>query len=238
MREGYCEIPEPYKIPSRPYNPVPGMRIGIMSDLHMTNKPARINAVLNRMKDMDMVLMVGDLVNNCDSSQYERLINVIEAILPDKPIFAVAGNHDISESAAQNYQCFERWLHGRTERQYPLICKGNGAFGVMLNHDVDLIGLNPLYSQKIFHFPDKGAQLKWLERYLAGSPAKQHIIMCHAPLLAHNPQRDVLKKSPYLAQDEMLQNIVDKMGNIIFLSGHTHLSPNIPAGCVEYDSFR
>ena len=108
----------------------------------------------------------------------------------------------------------------------------------MLNPTVDLVGLNPMYAQKIFHFPHKGEQLKWLKQYLEDSPARQHIILCHAPLLAHNPQRDSGKKSPYLAHDAVLQDIVDQNRNIIFISGHTHLSPNVPSGCVDYDSMK
>ena len=180
----------------------------------------------------------GDLVNNCDPMQYDRLAAILEETVPDKPIFAVAGNHDIPDGQTQNYRHFEQWLHGRTRKTYTVTDSGSGAFVVMLNPGLDLIGLNPLYARKIFHFPDKGEQLKWLRQYLEDSPAGQHIIMCHAPLLAHNPQRDSGKDSPYLAQDMILQDIVDRKKKIIFISGHTHLSPNVPSGCVDYDSVK
>lgn len=211
------------------------MRIGLISDLHMTNKPGRIHAVLNRLNGMDVVLLAGDLVNNCDSEQFERLTAAIEETLPDKPVFAVAGNHDIPEGIDQNYRHFEQWLFQRAEERYAIRDSGNGAYAVMLNQEVELIGINPLYAQKIFYFPEKGAQLKWLRQQLAGSAARVHMIMCHAPLLAHNPQRDSGKKAPYLSQDALLQEIADQTGHVVFLSGHTHLSPNVPGGCVEYD---
>lgn len=243
VREGYWKLPETHRIYASNCSAAPRLRIGLISDLHMTNKPGRTYAVLNRLKDMDVVLMAGDLVNNCDTSQYERLAGAIEETMPDKPIFAVSGNHDIPEGVTRNYRIFEGWLHGRQLSGQPygqsvFMDSGAGAFAVMLNSQVDLIGLNPLYNRKIFHFPDKGMQIKWLEQYLKDSPAKQHLIMCHAPLLAHNPQRSVGKNPPYLARDASLQNIIDSKGNIIFLSGHTHLSPNVPGGCVEYDSER
>lgn len=238
VREEYWEIPEAYMTPPLCRNPVSGLRVGLISDLHMTNKPGRISAVMRRMKDMDVILMAGDLVNNCDPAQYHRLAAVIEESIPDKPIFAVAGNHDIPDSQVQSYRRFEQWLHGRTGKTYAVTDSGCGSFAVMLNPGLDLIGLNPLYAGKIFHFPDKGEQLKWLRQYLEDSPAGLHIIMCHAPLLTHNPQRDPGKDSPYLAQDRVLQDIVDRKKNIIFLSGHTHLSPNVPSGCVDYDSLK
>ena len=83
-----------------------------------------------------------------------------------------------------------------------------------------------------FKFKD-GAQLKWLEQHLDSSDAAWHIILCHAPLLAHNPKRSDTK--PYLSRDEQLQSILDHHRNIIFLSGHTHVSMESPVNCVEYD---
>lgn len=238
IREAYYRIPEVHRTHSYYGGSAVMMRIGLISDLHMTNKSGRINGALERVNDMDVVLMAGDLVNNCDPAQYERLAGSIEEVMPDTPMFAVAGNHDIPKGDALNYQRFEQWLRRRIQGRYSITDSGLGAFAVILDSKVDLIGLNPMYTQKIFHFPGKGAQLKWLEQYLAGSPVKQHIIMCHAPLLAHNPQRDPGKKAPYLAQDVLLQDIVNQTGHVIFLSGHTHLSPNIPGGCVEYDDTR
>ena len=60
------------------------------------------------------------------------------------------------------------------------------------------------------------------------------MILCHAPLLAHNPQRKP-GGTPYLNRDRELQRIVDGQEEVIFISGHTHFSPNVPEGCVEYE---
>lgn len=59
---------------------------------------------------------------------------------------------------------------------------------------------------------------------------------CHAPLLAHNPKRSDTK--PYLSRDEHLQKIMDAHGNILFISGHTHISMESPVNCVEHDEAR
>lgn len=54
--------------------------------------------------------------------------------------------------------------------------------------------------------------------------------------LAHNPKRSDTK--PYLSRDEKLQSILDNHRNIIFISGHTHISMESPVSCVEHDEPR
>ena len=56
-------------------------------------------------------------------------------------------------------------------------------------------------------------------------------MMCHPPLIAHNPQRTG-NMSPYIApeQDKRFQEILDANRNVILISGHTHVSP-----AVEFD---
>lgn len=54
------------------------------------------------------------------------------------------------------------------------------------------------------------------------------IVMCHPPLIAHNPQRTTDMASYIVAeQDTRLQRIVNESKNVIFISGHTHVSPTI-----------
>ncbi len=80
-----------------------------------------------------------------------------------------------------------------------------------------------------------GGQLKWLEAHLNRSDAEWHILLCHAPLLAHNPKRSDTK--PYLSRDEQLQKNMDANENILFISSHTHISME-SGGCVEHDGAR
>ncbi len=98
--------------------------------------------------------------------------------------------------------------------------------------NIDIIGMQCVISGKKFLFPE-GQQLDWLEKHLEiRKDAAWHLILCHAPLLAHNPNRN--EGTPYLDRNKRLQNIIDTTGNIIFVSGHTHISPNVAGGCVEY----
>ena len=109
----------------------------------------------------------------------------------------------------------------------------SGAYVVRLG-ETELIGLSEMTHWRKF-ISNGGAQISWLENYLAESGAGWHAIMCHAPLRLHNSQRTEQSDSPYLRMDKMLQEVLDRYGNVIFLTGHTHLSPNISRGCVEYD---
>ena len=58
--------------------------------------------------------------------------------------------------------------------------------------------------------------------------------MCHPPLIARNPQRTAdMASYIVMEQDTRLQSILDENKNVIFLSGHTHVSP-----LVEFDVAR
>lgn len=106
--------------------------------------------------------------------------------------------------------------------------------GVQID-DLDLIGIQCVVSGRKFQFPE-GKQMDWLEQHLSSTPASWHIVLCHAPLLAHNPHRNV--GAAYLDRNKRMQDIVDRYGRIIFLSGHTHASPNVLTGNGEYDRER
>ena len=68
------------------------------------------------------------------------------------------------------------------------------------------------------------------------SDALRRIILCHAPLLAHNPQRT--DGAPYHNREIRLRRIMDANNHLILLSGHIHNSPNDPNGGVEWDQKR
>ena len=76
-------------------------------------------------------------------------------------------------------------------------------------------------------------QVDWLEEHLASTTASWHIILCHAPLLKHNPNRN--EGVPCLDQDKRIQEILNRNKRIIMINGHTHVSPNVLSGNSEYD---
>lgn len=214
------------------------MKIVAMSDLHLSKKPWQVRRALAMARDADLVLLVGDLVNDGTPEQFERMRKCISEVLPDTPVLAVAGNHDyprwpspMIREGICDYPALQDWLLAR--QKYPYILDDSGAYAVPVG-DMEVIGINCAWHWRRFKFAD-GAQLRWLEDRLNSSDVGWHILLCHAPLLAHNPKRSDHK--PYLSRDGQLQRIMDAHRNIIFISGHTHISME-SGGCVEHDVAR
>ena len=200
------------------------IKIGIISDLHLFNKTANIEKAISKLHNIDLLLIVGDIADRADEKQYDIFLNLIGERFHDIPVYCVSGNHDNPARDDTNYRQFERKLNS----EYPSIVDECGAFYKCINEHIDLIGLNPLYHQKQFFFSNKGAQIDFLQKRLAASTCKYHIVMCHPPLIAHNPQRTG-GMAPYIVaeQDARLQKIINENKNVIFLSGHTHVSPSV-----------
>ncbi len=200
------------------------LKIGIISDLHLFNKTLNAQHALSKLRGIDLLLIVGDVADRAEEKQYGILLELINEYFCNIPVYCVSGNHDNPAKDDTNYRNFERQVNG----EYPFIVDECGAFYKNLNEHIDIIGLNPTYHQKQFFFPDKGHQLAFLQEKLSKSPCDYHIIMCHPPLIAHNPQRTV-DMAPYIVeeQDKRLQRIIDESNGVIFVSGHTHFSPTV-----------
>lgn len=212
------------------------MKFVVMSDLHLSKKPWQIRKTLKMSTDADAVLLVGDLTNDGIPEQMATIQQSIAEVLPDTPVLAVPGNHDYPHFPSPmiregfcDFEVLQDWL--LTRQPYPYVLDDSGAWAVRMG-EIEIIGLNCVWHWRRFKFKD-GAQLNWLEKHLEASDARWHIILCHAPLLAHNPKRSDTK--PYLSRDEKLQSILNYHRNVIFISGHTHVSMESPVRCVEYD---
>lgn len=207
--------------------------IGVLSDIHLFKKQDKLLKALPILKDTDVIFMVGDMVDSAEEYQYEILKNLLDEILPGKSIFCVSGNHDNPKKDDINFRNFENAMLCRTARD-SILQDESGAFCAHINNNISLYGLNPVYFMKKFSFPNRAQQLRFLEESLENDNAPVKIIMCHPPLVSHNPQRDA-HENPYFSteQDARLQRIVDSLTNVIFISGHTHVAP-----AIEFDSER
>ena len=234
------------ELPSHDWQkPIPGaVRLGVMTDLHLSSKTWTVRKALHMAGESSAVLCTGDMVNDGLPEQYALLYNAINEALSDTVLLAVAGNHDypifplpqISHGIC-DYPTLQDWLLRRTERMgHPFELDESGAYTVNLR-GIDIIGLNVASHYRHLAFKKDG-QLMWLAHHLDTVQAAWNIILCHAPLLAHNPQRQGPNMPPYFSRDSHLQEILDSHHNIIFLSGHTHLSFNCRKGCVELDPER
>ena len=220
-----------------------GLRLCVMSDLHLTKDTGRIRRALGWAAEADGLLLAGDLVNDGLPGQYRLFQQCLEELPGSLPVFAVNGNHDTPQkplpciSQETDYTAFQAWLERRAARQgLEWRQDESGAYSVRLG-PAEIIGLNAAGHWRKFLFPE-GRQLRFLEECLQKEEAERgrgwRVILCHAPLLAHNPQRKP-GGTPYLNRDRELQRIADGQERVIFISGHTHFSPNVPEGCVEYE---
>lgn len=180
------------------------MKIIAMSDLHLSKKPWQVRKALCMARNAGLVLLVGDLVNDGTPEQMDLMRQCISDVLPETPVLSVAGNHDYPRWPSPmirvwDYQALQEWLLIR--QPYPYRLDDSGAYAVRVGN-MEVIGLNCVSHWRRFKFVD-GTQLKWLEDHLDGSDAVWHIILCHAPLSAHNPKRN--DRKPYLSRDEQLQ---------------------------------
>ena len=200
------------------------VRIGVISDLHLFRKSAKLERAFSKLQEAEILLTVGDIADRGDGKQYKIFLKTLSEALPEIPVYSVSGNHDNPARNDTVYRRFEERLNG----EYPAIVDACGAFCRRIHGQIEIIGLNPTYHQKQFFFPDRGRQIDFLETRLRESPCRYRIVMCHPPLIAHNPQRSV-GASTYITpeQDARLQGVIDGSTHTLFLSGHTHALPSV-----------
>lgn len=234
-QEALVPIPNPVKEAPE----VPRQRLLVLGDLHLANKPWQVRRALSRGKNCDGVLLTGDLTNDGTEEQLTLLWKCITEVLPQTPVFAVAGNHDYpaeipsgEEGNGFDYPAFQKRLLDRARQLgIDVVEDASGAYAAMLGQ-TQIIGLNAVTPERRFRFPGD-AQLKWLLLHLVEPRAKRNILLCHAPLASHRPNKSD-REPAYLGSNAVLQRIVDvERTEVIFLSGHTHISMNAMDGCVE-----
>lgn len=231
--EVWTEIPAGFR--PEPQSTETAVRFLLMSDLHLSSNPGR---VLRALRTAELpVLLCGDLTNDGREEQFRLFQRCIETAAPGRLVLPVAGNHDRlirpEGDAGDHYQAFQQWA---LERAQALGCRvwqhPSGAYRALWQ-GVEIFGLQCVAPGRRFGLRE-GGQTGWLEHCLAESPAGAwRLILCHAPLLAHNPHRQ--DGPPYFAGDGELQGILDRSQRLLFLSGHTHCSPNLPGGSAEWD---
>lgn len=215
-----------------------GYRFAILTDLHLTNKPHKVWTALQQCIGVDAVLISGDLVNDGTPEQFAKMKKLLESL--PMPVYAVTGNHDVPIKPIPqimddvcDWYSMQNWLCDR-DQAHRWELDGSGAYAVRFGEG-EIIGLNAVTHWRRFAFPD-GAQMDWLEQHLhSTSDLQWHIVLCHAPLASHYPHHKNGEPA-YLSRDERLQRIIDNVENVIYISGHTHMSVNHMKSSIEVDT--
>lgn len=218
-------------------------RISLLSDLHLSRKTGRVMRALNKAFQSDCVLIAGDLANDGKPEQLELFSECVNNTAKDNvPLFSVCGNHDFPidgfDETQFNYWDLQKSFLDRNKALSFYIEEHESGCWSAVNEHLHIFGWKCVDERRNFFFGKKEDQLKWLSEKLEENKDKKYQIVCsHAPLIAHNPQRKP-DGQPYFDSDTKLQRIIDSHENIIFVSGHTHFSPNNLQGNVDYDEQR
>ncbi|MCD8158957.1 MAG: metallophosphoesterase [Clostridiales bacterium] len=206
----------------------PFLRFGILTDIHLTQKVSAVKSALQTVKDTDCILSAGDIANSGVSEEFRRFEGCLDEIVSGIPLYSVNGNHDLMGENGQ-YNDFQR--------RRVLWQKENGNICYSSFKGVDIIGINAggFWRKDIMKITRE--QLVYIDSLLKECKNKQKIILCHTPLSRNMPLRNG-RRSSYLSSDAQFQEIIDSYDHIIFLSGHTHLSPGLDSGVVSFDSER
>lgn len=218
-------------------------RISLLSDLHLSRKTGRVIRALKKAFEADCVLISGDLVNDGKSEQLELFEECVRNTAKDSiPLFSVGGNHDFpidgfDETQFNYWDLQKSFLYRNKVLGFEIEEHESGCWSAVNEH-IHIFGWKCVDERRNFFFGQKEEQLKWLSEKLEEKKDKKYQIVCsHAPLIAHNPQRKP-DGQPYFDSDTKLQKIIDSHENIVFVSGHTHFSPNNLQGNVDYDEKR
>lgn len=218
-------------------------RISLLSDLHLSRKTGRVMRALNKAFQSGCVLIAGDLVNYGKPEQLELFVECVKRTSSENaPLFSVCGNHDFPidgfDETQFNYWNLQKSFLDRNKALGFNIEEHESGCWSAVNEHLHIFGWKCVDESRNFFFGKKEGQLKWLSEKLGKNKDKKYQIVCsHAPLIAHNPQRKP-DGQPYFDSDTKLQRIIDSHENIIFVSGHTHFSPNNLQGNVDYDEQR
>ena len=188
----------------------------VMSDLHLTSKPWKVRQALRAARS-DTIFLLGDSTNDGLAEQFELFATCIEEAAPEKILLPVIGNHDVpcasqAEGAdgCKNYADFQKKLLSKAAlRSCAIDCApDHRAYSAQLG-ELDVIGLQCVTEGRRFLFPI-GAQIDWLEEHLASTTAAWHVILCHAPMLKHNPNRN--EGVPYVDKNRRLRKFWIRTG--------------------------
>ncbi|MDR1794030.1 MAG: metallophosphoesterase [Erysipelotrichaceae bacterium] len=153
-----------------------------------------------RIDEFDGILITGDLCEEGSLEDYQALYGFFKENCPDKPLFAVCGNHD-------RHLPFSK-VFGQKESAEPF----------HFVHDLDgwrIIGFDTSsdgVTDGVWH----QSELDWLAEVFQSKSQKGSVLLTHHPLI---PGQSVM---PSLPQNIQFETIMKNSDVRMILTGHTH----------------
>ena len=216
--------------------------IAIVSDLHTTEKGkskrllAEAFSTINK-QGADLDISAGENFNGCQQIEFDVLTASLYNHLSNIPFYAAYGNHDyfsnnpedIADEGARNDFINMLLSQNETVKRFQ-----NGAYSLHSN-GIHFIFLDCIQNNQNFKFDKE--QAAWLENELETSKNERfRIVVNHLPLALHNLGCK-RKVKEFMAGNGILQGIIDRYNNTIYISGHTHNRIDSDYPSAEQDEF-
>jgi 3',5'-cyclic AMP phosphodiesterase CpdA len=181
----------------------------------------------NSIKNVDLVVFSGDLINRSDKTELFNFIKTAKRL--KSRWIAVVGNHDIGISGGINKSEFMKILSSHnlninTNRTYYTYVPKKGYVVICLDGVIDsIITANGMFDNE---------ELKWLDKTLSEYKNSKAILVQHFPVVEpnHSISHKVLNSDKYMA-------VIQKHPNVIaILSGHYHMAKVTKVGNIVHIS--
>lgn len=193
---------------------------------HAPDFLAGIIAALNRLADLDFVLITGDLFDTADSFEFNRFQAVIENL--DKPYHIIPGNHDRrppGQTEGLTRRDFARQFNPQFSQRPAAPQAQAGYWSISVDPQVQIIGLDSIKNEDWGGVVDD-EQLIWLEQELDTHLDKFIIVAVHHPLHPLAPVDDHPDYTNFVCDNgRELLGLLDAYSPVkLVLTGHHHLT--------------
>lgn len=180
----------------------------------------------NAMKDLEFVLITGDLFDTAHWQEFDRFQAILQML--EKPYYIIPGNHDrrIEESqVGLTRQEFARRFNPQAEQRRQIQPAQTGYWSIPVAPEVQLIGLDSIRDEDWGGVID-APQLAWLQAELMAHSGKLIILAVHHPLHQLAPVDELPQWRNFVcANGAEVLALLDQFPQVkVVLTGHHHLT--------------
>lgn len=225
------DISEKYTF--KPIDTSDGLNYYSLADIHMAGDAAIKAASHN--KDMELLVMAGDIVSMMDTFNDANLTNVYAHKITKGsiPVIYARGNHEIKGKYSEE---FHKFVGAKNEDFYYSInlkgINGSSVYGLVLDMGEDHEDEYWEYYDTAYFDDYRNDQIEFLKTELAKGEFASYdyrLAVCHIPVTFINSRRD--HEEP---KDKMTE-VLNQMNINMMISGHQHDLFVFEPGTVEYN---